>query len=48
VRWLGRLVNTFDSTDGCVGIATDEQMESIAAWVRRLKASQIVLAIEDP
>lgn len=48
VRWLGRLVNTFDTTDGCVGLATDEQMAEIAAWVRRARASRIVLQERSP
>jgi L,D-peptidoglycan transpeptidase YkuD (ErfK/YbiS/YcfS/YnhG family) len=31
LRWLGRFVNAFDSTDGCVGIATDAEMSTFAA-----------------
>jgi len=34
VRWLGPLVNVRDTTDGCVGVATDEEIERVAAWVR--------------
>jgi hypothetical protein len=41
VRWLGRLTNSFDTTSGCVGLATDEEMAAIAAWVRRSKAGRI-------
>lgn len=41
VRWLGRLVNTFDSSDGCLGVATDKEIEDIAAWTRRSRASTI-------
>jgi L,D-peptidoglycan transpeptidase YkuD (ErfK/YbiS/YcfS/YnhG family) len=33
-RWLGHLVNLFDTTDGCVGVATDDEMDRIASWVR--------------
>jgi hypothetical protein len=44
VRWLGHLVNTFDSTDGCVGVATDQEMTTIADWIRRTRASVIILA----
>ena len=44
VRWLGHLVNTFDTTDGCVGLATDEEMQRIASWIRRTRANTIVLA----
>jgi murein L,D-transpeptidase YafK len=43
VRWLGDLVNTFDSTDGCVGLATDDEMDQIATWVRRVRAERIVI-----
>ena len=42
-KWLGRLVNTFDSTYGCVGLAKDEEMERIAKWVRTAKARTIEL-----
>jgi len=41
VRWLGSLVNTFDSSDGCVGVATDEEINTIAAWVKRAHARTI-------
>jgi len=43
VRWLGWLVNTFDTTDGCVGLAFDSEMEEISVWLRRTKARRIVL-----
>jgi murein L,D-transpeptidase YafK len=43
VRWLGRLVNTFDTTDGCVGVASDREMDEIAAWLRRKAVDRIVL-----
>ena len=43
VRWLGRLVNTFDTTDGCVGLSSDREMDEIAAWVRQTGAGRIVL-----
>jgi murein L,D-transpeptidase YafK len=35
VRWLGSLVNTFDSSDGCVGLATDDEINRIATWVKQ-------------
>jgi murein L,D-transpeptidase YafK len=41
VRWLGSLTNTFDTTAGCVGLATDQEMAAIAAWVRKSKAARI-------
>ena len=43
VRWLGRYVNTFDTTSGCVGIATDREMREIAAFVRRQHARSIAI-----
>jgi L,D-peptidoglycan transpeptidase YkuD (ErfK/YbiS/YcfS/YnhG family) len=43
VKWLGRLVNTFDSSDGCVGIARDSEIETIASWVRAASVSIIEL-----
>ena len=35
------LVNAFDSTSGCVGIATDAEMDRIAAWVNSAGARTI-------
>lgn len=43
VRWMGSLVNTFDSTSGCIGIATDDEMAKIAAWVTSASAKTIEL-----
>jgi murein L,D-transpeptidase YafK len=43
VKWLGRLVNSFDTSDGCVGLAKDEEMDSIAQWIRSTKARTIEL-----
>jgi len=43
IKWLGRLVNTFDSSDGCVGVATDAEIERIADWVRSASARRIEL-----
>jgi hypothetical protein len=43
VRWLGSLVNSFDSSNGCVGLATDGEMATIAAWVRSAQARTIEL-----
>jgi L,D-transpeptidase catalytic domain len=34
VKWLGSLVNSFDLSDGCVGLARDSEIETIASWVR--------------
>jgi murein L,D-transpeptidase YafK len=41
--WLGRLVNVLDTTDGCVGLATDEEMSEIGAWMSRTGAARIVI-----
>jgi len=41
VRWLGFLVNTFDSSDGCVGLASDAEIERIARWIRQAAAHTI-------
>ena len=43
VRWLGRYVNTFDTTLGCVGIATDREMREIAAFIRSQHARSIAI-----
>jgi len=33
LTWLGAATNWLDTTDGCIGLATDEQMSSIATWI---------------
>lgn len=43
LRWLGGLINVFDTTDGCVGLATDEETGAIAAWVTNKNAAIIEL-----
>lgn len=43
ISWLGSLVNTFDSSDGCVGVASDAEIERIARWVRSASAKRIEL-----
>ncbi len=43
VRFLGGLVNTFDLTDGCIGLAHDEEVTRIAAFVRHRNAHTIVI-----
>lgn len=30
--------HTFDTTDGCIGLATDAKMEVISNWVRSARA----------
>jgi murein L,D-transpeptidase YafK len=41
--WLGSLVNSFDLSDGCVGVARDSEMELIANWVRKASVRTIEL-----
>jgi hypothetical protein len=43
VRWMGRLVNTFDTTEGCVGLATDDEVRAIADFVVKRGGSTILL-----
>lgn len=43
ITWLGKLANTFDTTDGCVGLATDAEMASISAWIKRTKPTSVIL-----
>jgi murein L,D-transpeptidase YafK len=43
VRWLGSLVNTFDSSDGCVGVATVQEITAISDWVKKTHARTIEL-----
>jgi hypothetical protein len=32
-RYLGAYTNVFDTTAGCVGLATDEEIEELAGWI---------------
>ena len=43
LRWLGALNNFLDTTDGCVGVATDPEMAAIAEWTARNRAASIVI-----
>src|SRR5262245_23020442 len=43
VTWAGALVSVADTTDGCVGVATDAEMASLVAWLRRENAQTIVI-----
>ena len=43
VRWMGAAVNRVDSTEGCVGIATDPEMARIAEWIRSRDVREIAL-----
>jgi murein L,D-transpeptidase YafK len=42
-RWLGRVSTWFDTTDGCIALGTDEEMDALAAWVREAGARSIVI-----
>lgn len=42
-KWLGRFVNTFDTTAGCVGVANDDEMKSVADWINRLRVRIVEL-----
>jgi hypothetical protein len=43
LTWLGPVNNWFDTTDGCVGLATDADMNRLAAWVSASRANAILL-----
>ena len=43
VRWLGYLVNAFDTTAGCVGVATDGDMREIAGFASQQRARWITI-----
>jgi len=44
--WLGSLLNTFDTTDGCVGLAHDEEVAAIDQFVRTRGVRVIVIVID--
>ena len=41
--WLGRWVNSFDTTDGCIGVSTDAEMTRIADFITKHGAHVIVI-----
>jgi hypothetical protein len=43
VRWLGHAVNWLDTSDGCIGLATDDEMSTLSEWVRSRRARTIVI-----
>ncbi|HVH47638.1 MAG TPA: L,D-transpeptidase family protein [Labilithrix sp.] len=43
LRWMGALVNVFDTTDGCIGLATDDEMAKVARWVHDRRATAILI-----
>lgn len=42
-RWLGSWMNAFDTTAGCVAVASDQEIAGIADWVKRTQAGSVVL-----
>ncbi len=46
LRWLGHVANWLDTTDGCVGIAADEEMEEILAWLSSHRGADIDIRAE--
>jgi murein L,D-transpeptidase YafK len=42
-KWAGRLNAWFGWTDGCIAPGTDAEIDEIAAWVRRAKATRITI-----
>lgn len=40
-KWLGALTNLLDTTEGCVELASDEEIEQIAIWVRKTGAKYV-------
>jgi hypothetical protein len=43
LSWLGRINNWFDTTDGCIGLSSDAEIEHIAEWVRVKAAGRVVI-----
>jgi hypothetical protein len=39
--WLGSLLRWFDTTHGCIGLAYDEEMDEIVAWLDETKAETV-------
>jgi murein L,D-transpeptidase YafK len=39
--WMGSVRNWIDWTDGCIAVATDEEIDDVAAWLARAKARTI-------
>jgi murein L,D-transpeptidase YafK len=43
VQWLGRAVNWFDTSDGCIGLATDQEMATLVDWVRARRVRTVII-----
>ena len=43
VRFLGSWANAMDTTDGCVGLGTDEEMARFRDWFRKRQPSAIII-----
>lgn len=46
LKWLGRLVNVVDWTRGCIAVNRDEDIEVIAAWLRKRPDSGVEIRRE--
>ena len=44
-RFLGSLVNWFDTTKGCIGIASDKEMKEISDWMIKTKTSVVEIKL---
>jgi murein L,D-transpeptidase YafK len=40
-RWLGRLTSWFDWTAGCIAVGKDEEIGSVAQWVKDKRVTRI-------
>jgi murein L,D-transpeptidase YafK len=43
LAWLGDANNWFDTTDGCIGLASDTETKQVSDWVTRSGAARILL-----
>lgn len=41
-RWTGRMNAWIDWTAGCVALATDEEVQAVAAWVHKAKPTVVI------
>jgi murein L,D-transpeptidase YafK len=43
LAWIGSAMNLLDTTEGCIGLASDAEINDIAAWVTRRQTGTIFL-----
>lgn len=43
VAWLGKVVNWLDTTDGCIGLAYDNDVKKVGSWALMTKARRVRL-----